>query len=336
MRHMHQEMRSNMQNQGAANKKLETQVGYLSQQIPKPINSFPSDTENNPRGEAKIMKWEECKAIILRSRKILEEEATKREDHNKEAPTKELEEQKQEGNKSTQNDDSMKQEAMKPFVPKTPYPQRISSTNATVHQVHEGIATKEKSLEWRTNYCDDQGVQCSHPKRVANKEEGHGSFHIPCTIGNKTIDRGFCDLGASINLMPLSLMKKLQITELQPTQIALELADKSYFVILDMEEDYHHPIILGRPFLATARALINVERGELVLRVHDEQLVFHVFKTMHDFPQENDCMKIDSVDTNLKEAPNESPPELLSPCLKEKKEVEEVQQVQEVMKTKED
>ena len=127
-----------------------------------------------------------------------------------------------------------------------------------------------------------------------------GSFQIPCTIGSTTFEKALFDMGASINLMPLSVMKKLQIQEVQPTKIALQMADKSMkpayglvenilvkvgkfflpadFVILDTGEDENASIILGRPFLAIGRAVIDVEEDELVLRVHNEQLVFHVFQ----------------------------------------------------------
>ncbi|XP_072088095.1 uncharacterized protein [Arachis hypogaea] len=166
------------------------------------------------------------------------------------------------------------------------------------------------------------------------------------------IERAFCDFSASINLMPLSLMRKLQIHELKPTKIALQMADKSIqqalgvvenvlvkvdkfflpvdFVILDIEEDVNTPIILGRPFLATARALIDVEKGELMLRVHEEHIVFHVFKNLQDSTQEEGCMKIDSIDSNLKEAPDETLPMHLSPCWEERKEVEVLQQDQRI------
>ncbi|XP_072071907.1 uncharacterized protein [Arachis hypogaea] len=146
-----------------------------------------------------------------------------------------------------------------------------------------------------------------------------------------TIEKAFCDLSASINLIPLSLMKKLQIHELKATQIALQMADKSIkqalgimenvlvrvekifppanFVILDMEEDFNTPIILGRPFLAIGRALLDVEKGELMLRVHDEHLVFHAFKTLHEH------LVFNARDPSLKEALHEPHPKLLSPCL---------------------
>ncbi|RYQ95339.1 hypothetical protein Ahy_B08g090543 [Arachis hypogaea] len=143
---------------------------------------------------------------------------------------------------------------------------------------------------------------------LPTKSKDPGSFHIPCAIGEIMFDKGLCDLGASINLMPLSLMKRLQINELMPTDVVIRLADKTQkqaigvvenvlvkvgnyflptdFVILEMEESHLHPIILGRPFLATARAFIDVERGELILRIHDEQLTFNVFKPSQEASQE--------------------------------------------------
>ncbi|KAL4356578.1 hypothetical protein AHAS_Ahas09G0100700 [Arachis hypogaea] len=123
--------------------------------------------------------------------------------------------------------------------------------------------------------------------------------------------------------MPLSVMKKLQIQEAQLTRIALQMTDKSIkpayglvenilvkvgkfflpvdFVILDTGEDENASIILGRPFLATGRALIDVEEGELVLRVHNEQLVFHVFKDIHSASKKERCMQTELIDPNLQE-----------------------------------
>ncbi|XP_010519259.1 PREDICTED: uncharacterized protein LOC104798764 [Tarenaya hassleriana] len=95
-----------------------------------------------------------------------------------------------------------------------------------------------------------------------------GSFSIPCKLGNVSIDRALCDLGASVSLLPLSIYKKLNVGELKPTRMALQLADRSVkyplgiledvplkvgdyyvpvdFVVLDMDEDSKIPIILGR------------------------------------------------------------------------------------------
>ena len=119
--------------------------------------------------------------------------------------------------------------------------------------------------------------------QLPTKRKDPGSFHVPCAIGETMFDRALCDLGASINLMPLFLVKRLQINEILPTDVVIRLADKTQkqargvmenvllkvgkyflptdFVILDMEESHTHPIIWGRPFLATARALRRGARG---------------------------------------------------------------------------
>ncbi|GKD89357.1 reverse transcriptase domain-containing protein [Tanacetum coccineum] len=113
------------------------------------------------------------------------------------------------------------------------------------------------------------------------------------------------DLGASINLMPLSIWKKLSLPEHTPTQMILELADRSTtspsdivedvfvkvgkfhfladFVVVDYVVDPRVPLILGRPFLRTARALIDVYGEELTLRVDDEAITFKYAQEMLGF-----------------------------------------------------
>nr|GEY70084.1 reverse transcriptase domain-containing protein [Tanacetum cinerariifolium] len=101
------------------------------------------------------------------------------------------------------------------------------------------------------------------------------SFLIPCNF-NKTFScYALADLGASINLMPFSLYAKLSLETLKPSKTSVSLTDKSFqypvgiaenmlvevgkfsfpadFVILEMEEDSKVPLILGRPFLHTAK-----------------------------------------------------------------------------------
>ena len=102
--------------------------------------------------------------------------------------------------------------------------------------------------------------------------------------------------------MPLLMFKRLKFGERKSTKISLQLADKSYqhprgiienvlvkvgklvlpvdFVILDMEKDDSVPIILGRTFLATGKAQINVQEGDLKLRVQGYKITFHVFQPM--------------------------------------------------------
>ncbi|RYR29952.1 hypothetical protein Ahy_B01g054647 [Arachis hypogaea] len=166
--------------------------------------------------------------------------------------------------------------------------------------------------------------------QLPTKRKDPGSFHVPCAIGETMFDRALCDLGASIHLMPFSLVKRLKINEIMPTDVVIRLADKTQkqaigvvenvlvkvgkyflptdFVILDMEESHTHPIILGRPFLATARALIDVERGELILRIHDERLSFNVFKFSQEADQENKEPSKDHNEMLKEEASTEAQP----------------------------
>ena len=126
-------------------------------------------------------------------------------------------------------------------------------------------------------------IQNKLPLKLSDR----GSFSIPCSIGDVTLSRTLCDLWASFSLLPYSIYKKLQVGEMKPTTISLQLADRSIkyplgiledvplqvgkffipcdFVVLEIEEDSRIPVILGRPFLATARAMIDVKNGRLSL-----------------------------------------------------------------------
>ncbi|RYR29890.1 hypothetical protein Ahy_B01g054503 isoform B [Arachis hypogaea] len=104
------------------------------------------------------------------------------------------------------------------------------------------------------------------------------------------------------------------------------------FVVLDMEESYLHSIILGRPFLATARALIDVEQGEPILRIHDEHLTFHVFKPASESEPEPKELKYDHSNMCTKESNSESAIEPLKQSLVNKQEIQEIQQLRELKK----
>ena len=130
------------------------------------------------------------------------------------------------------------------------------------------------------------------------KMQDIGSFTIPYTIGNYEFGKTLCDLGARINPMPLSVMKILSLGELTPTTMTLHMANiflaqpkgilenvlikvgKFIFpmdvVVIDIEEDKQVPLLLGRPFLATGAALINVKKGELTLKVGKEEVHFNL------------------------------------------------------------
>ncbi|CAN6572937.1 unnamed protein product [Malus baccata var. baccata] len=153
------------------------------------------------------------------------------------------------------------------------------------------------------------------------KKQDPESFTISCTIGNSNFKRALIDLGASINLMHFSVFHRLGQGEIKPTSVILELADRSVayprgiiedliikvdnlylpadFVILDMDEDMQTLIILGRPFMATARTLIDVEAGTLTLRVQDQSVVFSLFEATKRPGDVQDCMRVDVFDSLL-------------------------------------
>nr|GEZ38745.1 reverse transcriptase domain-containing protein [Tanacetum cinerariifolium] len=139
-------------------------------------------------------------------------------------------------------------------------------------------------------------------KKLPEKLEDPGKFLIPCDFPGMEVCHALSDLGAIINLMPLSIWKKLSLPELTPTRMTLELADRSItrpkgvaedvfvkvrkfhfltdFVVVDFEADPRVPLILGRSFLRTGRALIDVYGEEITLRVNDESITFNLNQTM--------------------------------------------------------
>ena len=139
-------------------------------------------------------------------------------------------------------------------------------------------------------------------KSLPAKMKDPGSFTIHCTIGKYEFKKSFCDSSAEINLMPLSMVQRLSLGELTPTTITLQMAYRSMaqpegvledvlvkvgkfifpmdFVVMKMEEDTQVPLFLGRPFLATRVSLIDVQKGDLTLRVGNEAVHFNLNKSL--------------------------------------------------------
>ena len=163
------------------------------------------------------------------------------------------------------------------------------------------LSSKKKLEEYGTITLTEE-CNAILQKKLPPKLQDPGNFPIPFSIGNRVSGKALCDLGASINLMPLLMFKRLKLGEPKSTTISLQLVDRSYqhprgiienvlvkvgkfvlstdFVILEIEDDDSVPIILGRPFLATGKAQINVQEGELKLRVQGDEITFHVFQPL--------------------------------------------------------
>ncbi|XP_050914858.1 uncharacterized protein LOC127129774 [Lathyrus oleraceus] len=157
-----------------------------------------------------------------------------------------------------------------------------------------------------------------------------GRFTISISIGSVNFCKALGDLGANINLMSLSMMKKLNCGELKPKKMTFTIVDRSItypygvledvlvkvdnylfptdFIILDMPKDTETPLLLGRPFLATSRALIDVERGELIIQFNKEQEIFNVFEAMKHAQEDLQCYQIDLIDKLIKNVSKEEGP----------------------------
>ncbi|GKC95122.1 reverse transcriptase domain-containing protein, partial [Tanacetum coccineum] len=138
-------------------------------------------------------------------------------------------------------------------------------------------------------------------KKLPEKLGDPNKFFTPCDFPELDECLALADLGASINLMPLSVWKQLSLPELTSTRTTLELTNRSTvipegvaedvfvkvekfyflddFIVVDYDVDPRVPLILGRPFLRTKKALIDVHGEELTLRVNDEAITFKVGHT---------------------------------------------------------
>nr|GFA28915.1 hypothetical protein [Tanacetum cinerariifolium] len=161
-------------------------------------------------------------------------------------------------------------------------------------------------------------------KKLPEKLGDPRRFLIPCEFSEFDNCLGLADLGASINLMPLSIWNKLKLPTLNDTKMVLELADRTIlkptgvaekvfvkvdkfyfpadFVVLDFIADPRVPLILGRPFLSTAHALIDVYEGEIILRHDDRSLTLKCGdKTSISYNNFQSLNKVDLIDTTCEE-----------------------------------
>ncbi|XP_075492512.1 uncharacterized protein LOC142530565 [Primulina tabacum] len=236
-------------------------------------DQFPSNTEVNPR--------EQCKAVTLRSGKELEVQIPKERVESE----KIVEEGETEGPKA-----EVEVEPPPVLKPTLPYPQRFKKKN--LDDQFAKFLEIFKKIHINIPFADVLEPMPNYAKFIKAAMSKKRKLH----------DKALCDLGASINLMPFSIYRELELGEVKPTTITLQLADRSLtyprgivedvlvkvdififpadFVILDMEEDHDAPLIFGRPFLATGRALIDVHKGELTLRVGEEAVIFNIYHAM--------------------------------------------------------
>jgi len=164
----------------------------------------------------------------------------------------------------------------------------------------------------------EAGCSAIIQKSLPQKSKDPRSFTIPVTIGALPVGKALLDLGASINLMPLSMIRRIRDLEVRPTRMTLQLADRSLkypygvaedvlvkvdkfmfpvdFVIMDIEEDSEVPLILGRPLMKMAKVIIDVDDGKLKVKVQDDEVNFNVFEAMQHPKDKKQCFRMDVID----------------------------------------
>ncbi|XP_075478842.1 uncharacterized protein LOC142519696 [Primulina tabacum] len=275
---------------------------------------FPSNTEVNPK--------EQCKAVTLRSGKELEMQSSKEVmDKEKTFEEGEFENEKEEKNQKPNAEVEVEQPPV--FQPTLPYPQRFKKKK--LDDQFAKIFEIFKKLHINIPFADAEQMPnyAKFIKNVMSKKRKLQDFETvklteECSaILQKKLPQKL--KGASINLMPFYIYRDLELGEVKPTTITLQLADRSLayprgivedvlvkvdkfilladFVILDMEEDQDAPLIFGRPFLATGRALIDVHKGELTLRVGGDAVIFNIYHAMKGSNEVSTCKSIDIIDS---------------------------------------
>ncbi|XP_050104617.1 uncharacterized protein LOC126584198 [Malus sylvestris] len=257
-----QSTQTSIQNLTASVGNLETQVGQLATMFnEREKGKFPSQSERNPRG------MEHCKVIwTLRSGKSYDNREVVH--HEAEVEEEELIESALLAAKSRSN--------------------RCYETDPIICQISEELCSKRKKLlEYEKVILTEQ---CSAVllHKLPPKKKDPGSFTISCEGELKPTSM-------SLQLADRSVTDPLGILE----EVIIKV-DKFYlpadFIVLDMEEDKEVPLILGRPFMATARTLIDVEAGTLTLRVQGESVVFKLFEAIKRPLELEECFRVDVLD----------------------------------------
>ncbi|KAJ9565113.1 hypothetical protein OSB04_001079 [Centaurea solstitialis] len=221
---------------------------------------------------------------------------------------------------------------IKPVPLYVPYPQRLRNQKEELQfkkfldifkELHINIPFVE-AIEQMPLYAKFLKDMLSKKKKLDDYEtvaltEGYEDLMTKNMLCGKTIGKALCDLGASINLMPLSVFNSLSIGDVRPTSVTILLADKTIaypkgkiedilvqvdkfifpadFIILDFEADKDIPILLGRPFLATARILIDVQKRELTMRLLDQEITFNMFNSMKYPSGMEDCCELNDIES---------------------------------------
>ncbi|XP_023750329.1 uncharacterized protein LOC111898666 [Lactuca sativa] len=320
-----QETRTMLRNQKASIHNIETQLGQLAQQInQRSPGELPSKTENNPRGTHINIVTTRSGKIITPLAPIQTEETKELQKEDAEKQNKSQNLHDTEATRRVQNMDwtspvtiPKNQIPEKPFQPPMPFPARAKQEKKEEEyqkfldhikalQINipfiEAVAqmpkyakflkellTNRRKMEEAKKVVLNENCSAAMLSKLPKKKGDPRSLTLTCQFGNLATIHALADSGASVNLMPYSFFKKLDLLEPRPIRMAIHLANKTVtfprgicedllvkvdkfvfpadFIILDMEADPQVPIILGRTFRNTTSAIVDMRDSKLTLRV---------------------------------------------------------------------
>ncbi|XP_027166479.1 uncharacterized protein LOC113766519 [Coffea eugenioides] len=190
----------------------------------------------------------------------------------------------------------------------------------------EGLSTNRNKLSNDDKIRVGKNVSVVLQWKLSQKFKDPDMFTIPCIIGNKKKERAMLDLGASINVMPLLIFKVLNLGPFKDTRVIIQLPDRSNiypeslvedvlvkvnelifpadFYIVDIYDDYSINltlILLGRPFMSTARTKIDVHEGTLYVEFDGDIVTFNVFYAMR-YPEDIECVNYVCITNSIVQA----------------------------------
>ncbi|XP_031116495.1 uncharacterized protein LOC116020153 [Ipomoea triloba] len=308
-----QETRTSIQHLESQMSQLASTVSRLESQ-----GKLPSQTIVNPKQNAS--------AVTLRSGKELPEPTQVRSKHNRD-------EENEKEFHPPQNDQKLVKESPETLVIPPPFPSRLAKSKKVEEQKEiletfrkvevniplldaikqipryakflKELCTNKRKLKGNEMVSMGENISAVLQKKLPPKCKDPGMFTIPCKIGNVNVEKAMLDLGASINVMPLSIYSSLNVGSLKETGVIVQLADRSNvypvgvledvlvqvdglifpadFYVLDMEED-NSPnsslILLGRPFLKTSKTKIDVHDGTLTMEFDGALIKFNIYNAM--------------------------------------------------------
>ncbi|XP_023770778.1 uncharacterized protein LOC111919455 [Lactuca sativa] len=192
------------------------------------------------------------------------------------------------------------------------------------------LLTNRKKMEEVKKVVLNENCSAAMLNRLPKKKGDPGSLTLPFQFGNLATIYALADSGASVNLMPYSFFKKLDLSEPRPIRMSIHLANKTVtfprgicedllvkvdkfvfpvdFIVLDMEGDPQVPIILGRPFLNTASAIVDMQDSKITLRVGDESITFGVDQAMkHPRNSDDTTFSVDMLEELMEEWNEDEP-----------------------------